>query len=135
MTPQPIPAEERQRLDEISSNLLRLHKMLLDQERTVYEQANGKIASPGEFFQLVISHKHFEWLRQLSSMVVQIDEALAPRSTADAAEAALLLKQAGALLTPIENGNDFQHRYWLAIQNSTDVLFLHVDIRKLIEKV
>jgi hypothetical protein len=68
-----------QRLREVRAALLRLHKVLLNSERDVYEQLHGRIQSNGQFFQLVLEDEWFSWLRPFSQFIVQIDEALSAK--------------------------------------------------------
>src|ERR1700704_3447975 len=63
------------RLRDLRRSLLHLHKMLLDLERADFERVSGRLNS-GELLQLVINHAQFAWLRQISALVVQIDETL-----------------------------------------------------------
>src|SRR5579862_9886198 len=115
MTPEPIRTESREFLEKLRDLLLKQHKLLLDRERSEYEKANGPIGGPGPFLQLVIGDPQFAWLRQVSTMVVEIDEALAPRSNAGQAEADALTEQARQLMRPREEGTDFQKRYYRAV--------------------
>lgn len=64
----------RPRLDDLSRALLRLHKALLDDERVSYEGVYGRIATNGEFLQLVLDHAWFAWLRPLYQLMAQLDE-------------------------------------------------------------
>lgn len=61
---------------EIFQLLLNLHKQLLEEQKTVYEKEYGIINSTNEYYQLVVSHKDFEWLRQLSALIASLDEIL-----------------------------------------------------------
>ena len=72
-------ARARQRLTELRQILLTLHKALLDSERTSYEIVHGPIASPGAFLQLLIHDNSFQWLRPITTLIVQIDEKLAAK--------------------------------------------------------
>ena len=121
----------RDSLKHIRQGLLRLHKMLLDQERVDYERARGKIGNSYEFLQLALKDPWFDWLHRLSELIVQIDEALDTRdsehpTTDEDAEA--LLARAKTLLSPSENGTQFQKNYFLALQRSPDVVLLHSEI-------
>jgi hypothetical protein len=121
----------RDSLKHLRQGLLRLHKMLLDQERIGYERARGKIGNSYEFLQLVLKDPWFDWLHRLSELIVQIDEALDTRdvdrpTTNDDAEE--LIKRARALLSPSETGTEFQKNYFLALQQSPDVVLLHSEI-------
>jgi len=121
----------RDSLKHLRQGLLRLHKMLLDQERMGYERARGKIGNSYEFLQLVLKDPWFDWLHRLSELIVQIDETLdtrdaeRPTTNDDAQE---LIKRARALLSPSETGTEFQKNYFLALQQSPDVVLLHSEI-------
>ena len=80
MTPQPISTESRELLNDLRDLLLEQHKLLLDRERASYEKIHGTIAGPGPFLSLVLGDPYFAWLRQISTLVVEIDEALSRRS-------------------------------------------------------
>ncbi len=112
--------------------MLAQHKLLLDRERAAYEQANGPIGGPGPFLNLVLNDAHFAWLRQISTLVVEIDEALSRRSTAGQPVAEALMAQARDLMKPRENGSDFQTRYYAAIQESPDIVILQCRIEQLL---
>ena len=60
-------------LDNLFRALLRLHKALLDDERVSYERVHGRIASNGEFLQLVLGDAWFAWLRPLSQLMAKLD--------------------------------------------------------------
>ncbi|MCA1625846.1 MAG: hypothetical protein LC778_19015 [Acidobacteria bacterium] len=62
-------------LKEARLQLLRLHKLLVDDERQTYEHQNGQVSS-GQFLQLLLSHESFSWLRKFSTLIVEIDELL-----------------------------------------------------------
>ncbi len=132
MTPEPISSEQRESLRRLSAHLLQTHKLLLDLERVRYEQMHGPITSTGEFLNLVLSHAQFEWLRQLSGLIVELDEITAPRSKAGAEEAASAISQVRELMMPNEMGGDFQRNYWRSIQDSPDVVFAHREMGKLL---
>lgn len=114
--------------------MLEQHKLLLDRERASYEKVNGQIAGPGPFLNLVINDPHFQWLKTISTMVVEIDEALSRRSTAGEADALALIEQTRDIMRLRENGTDFQVRYYNAVQESPDVVILQCKIEDLLRK-
>ncbi len=124
----------RESLKELRQGLLRLHKILLDLERRDYERARGRIGNSYEFLQLVLKDPWFDWLHRLSELIVQIDETLDPHSETPAteADAKALIERAKALLVPAETGSEFQKNYFLALQQSPDVVLLHSEVIKLI---
>jgi len=124
----------RENLKVLRQGLLRLHKTLLDLERRDYERARGRISNSYEFLQLVLKDPWFDWLHRLSELIVQIDETLDPHPEIPATEAdgKALMERAKALLVPAETGSEFQKNYFLALQQSPDVVLLHSEIMKLL---
>jgi len=124
-------------LKQLRQGLLKLHKLLLDLERRGYERARGRINNSYEFLQLVLKDPWFDWLHRLSELIVQIDEALdsvgteAPPTEEDAKA---LISRARSLLSPAEEGTQFQKNYFLALQQSPDVVLLHSEIVKLVSE-
>ena len=125
----------REMLKDLRQGLLRLHKLLLDLERRDYERSRGRIGNSYEFLQLVLKDPWFDWLHRLSELIVQIDEALDSReSEAPLTEedAKALLERAKVLLAPSEEGTQFQKNYFLALQQSPDVVLLHSEVMRLL---
>ena len=125
----------RDALKELRHALLRLHKLLLDLERRDYERARGRIGNSYEFLQLVLKDPWFDWLHRLSELIVQIDESLDTRETdtpLSEDDAQALIERAKALLAPSEAGTQFQKNYFLALQQSPDVVLLHSEVVKLL---
>lgn len=129
---QPMTAESKDLLGKLRNLLLEQHKLLLDHERPEYEKTNGPIGGPGPFLGLVLGDPYFAWLKQISSLVVEIDEALSRRSEADQAAADALTEQVREMMKPKENGTDFQIRYFNAVQRSPDVVILQCRIERLL---
>ena len=132
MSPQPITDQSRELLGDLRDLLLEQHKLLLDRERAEYEKTNEPIAGPGPFLALVLSDPHFAWLKQISTLVVEIDEALSRRSKAGQPEADALTAQARDIMRPREHGTDFQMRYYKAVQESPYVVILQCRIERLL---
>lgn len=124
----PMSTESRERLDGVRRSMLHLHKALLETERRAYEQVYGRIRSPGELLQLVIGHDWFAWLRQITELVVQIDETLEADDPATEQHASDLLKQVRALLKPDAGGEGFPKRYYNALQQDPDSILKHADV-------
>ena len=121
-----------QQLTQVRTALLRLHKTLLDFERNAYERAHDKISNSYAFLQLVMSDPWFAWLRQLSELIVEMDELLASKETPQEATAVALIQQASMLLTPSESGSAFQKKYFTAMQQSAEVVLAHSEFAGLL---
>lgn len=118
---------QHQLLSNLRIKLLRLHKLLLDNECIAYEQVRGKV-SKGELLQLVISHDQFAWLHQLSELIVQIDDLLHADEPVTSEAVAALTANIRTLLTPDKWGNDFAVKYDAAFQRYPDVVLAHADV-------
>src|SRR5258706_456060 len=127
-----LTAETREQLTRIRTALLRLHKTLLDFERAGYERARGTIDNSYAYLQLVMSDPWFAWLRQLSELIVEMDELLAAKDAPSEATAKALIQQASILLTPSESGPEFQKKYFAAMQQSPEVVLAHSEFAGLL---
>lgn len=114
--------ETRANLKSLSKALLRLHKTLLDAAKVDYEAINGKIASIGQYFQLVVDDPYFAWLRKLSSIIALIDEAVSVRRPATESEAKGLLNEAQILLNFQDNDEEFNDKFQTALQNNPEAV-------------
>jgi hypothetical protein len=120
------------RLKELRSGLLRLHKALLDFERSSYERFHGRVESSGQLLQLVIQDDWFAWLRLISQLVIQIDEVLSGEEPVTSDAAQTLVAQTRTLLNPSEEGTAFEKRYHHALQNDPDAILLHAKLSNLL---
>jgi hypothetical protein len=127
----PAPELTLQSLRELRCGLLHLHKALLDTERAAYEQVYGSVSS-GELLQLVINHEQFAWLHSISELIVRIDEMLDVDEPVMTGDAGTLLAQARALLKPSETGDEFERRYYAALQREPTVVLAHRDVTKIL---
>ena len=133
MTPEnEITEKTREQLVNVRTVLLRLHKTLLDYEREAYEREQGRISNSYEFLQLVMSDPWFAWLRQLSELIVEMDELLAAREPASESTALALMEHSRILLTPAESGSEFQRKYFAAMQQAPEVLVAHSEFAKVL---
>ena len=104
----------------------------MEDQRKVYERTHGRIDSSYHFLELLMNDPWFDWLHRLSELVVQIDEMLAAEEPQVEENAKVLLEQARLLLTPAENGNEFQRKYFAALQQSANVVLAHAEVVKVI---
>ncbi len=122
----------RQKLKGVRQTLLSLHKALLDSERTAYELVHGEIASPASFLQLLIGDPWFSWLQPITTLLVQIDEALAAKKPPrDDRELEQLLDDTRALLSPPRGeAEGFWKRYASTMGRDPAVAVLHREMEQ-----
>lgn len=120
-------------LTHLRNALLRLHKVLLESERSIYERDVAKIESPGQFLGLLMEDPWFAYLRELSGLVVQIDERIDDKKRPpETADAVTYVARAKAMLTPAEEGAGFGKRYFEALQRDPDVVMAHAAASRVI---
>ncbi len=110
--------------------LLRLHKTLLDAEAAGYDHDIARIRSNTHLLELVLNDPWFNWLHELSELVVMIDETIDAREPATDADADRYVNEAVSLLTPAENGSGFRKRYFESLQKYPDVVLAHAAAMK-----
>ena len=114
-------------LDAARTDLLALHRVLLQAERVRYEKLFGRINGNGAFLQLALHDPWFTWLRPMMRLVSEIDSRLLDRGqepiTPD--EATALLTEARRLLRPDKEGSGFQQEFQQLLQDSPEVAVMH----------
>jgi len=122
--------QDRDRLRDLSTRLLRLHRVLLDRERRAYEDRHGAVPSR-ELLHLALHDEQFAWLRSLSAMIAHIDEVV------DADEPIVLegvqnvFREVYRLIKSGDRGA-FQDKYRVALQDSPDVVMAHAEVSRVL---
>ncbi|BFU93969.1 MAG: conserved protein of unknown function [Nitrospira sp.] len=124
----------RQVLRDVRRGLLGLHKALIIAEQLTYERINGRVASTGQLLQLVLNDPWFTWLHPLSQLVIRVDELLDGETELTSVEVEELLSEVRRLTRPSEEGDGFERSYYEALQRAPDVIFAHVEVKKLLTK-
>ncbi len=121
----------RQRLARLHKELLRLHKILIDDERVQYEKQHGRIQTSGEFLHLVMYDKWFDWLHRISEILVQIDE-LQENEKATIDDAYALIAGVRELFMKNPDGESFGARYRAALQRDPGAVLAHADVQRVL---
>jgi len=99
-------------------------------ERRGYEKEFG-VVNAGELFRLVVDNPQFAWLHNLSEFVVRIDETLTSEAPVAAQDADVALELARKMFAPTASGDEFQKKYFDAIQNDPAVVMDHAELVRL----
>lgn len=119
--------DDRRKLADTRKALLALHRVLIGSERAVYERSAGAIPSAGAFLQLLTTDPWFAWLRPLSTLIVEIDEAFASKEPVTDEAIRTLLDASRQLIAPDEQSDGFGRYYAEAMQRDPDVVIAHGD--------
>lgn len=114
-------------LKNLSKELLRLHKLLLDLTREDYEREHGRLESPFKLLNLALNDPFFAWLRKLSELIVLIDELTDRAITREDAEGVLAESRK---LTQIETEeSEYDRRFLELLRREVNVLMQQNGVR------
>jgi hypothetical protein len=124
------------RWQNLASALRELHRTLMECARREYERENRLVSSPGEFLQLLTTDPHFEWLRGLSELMVDID-VIRDSDPAVADEMSAAVRAAvehfiSAPKTP-QSAHAFAQHYWPYVQDDPHVAMAHGGVKRALE--
>jgi hypothetical protein len=86
--------------------------------------------------QLAINHEQFEWLHQISELIVRIVEIMgADKPPAVDDDAQDIIREVRGLLTPVEDGEGFARKYDEALQRDPSAVLAHRELRPLLAPV
>ena len=117
-------------LPTLRNQLLSLHKILMLAERAAYEREGNVIQSPNHFLQLLTGDARFAWLRELSQLIVMIDEAMEEKPSITRERADALVEEARILLTGSNESGNFAGRYAAMLEREPAVATAHAEISK-----
>jgi hypothetical protein len=124
---------DRSILVDLRHTLLRLHKTLLEWERSGYERIHGRMTGH-TLLQTILNDPQFAWLRPISELIVYIDAALENERSDLAAERETVVARARALISPDAAGPAHADRYRAALQDSPDAIVAHRDVAHVLKK-
>lgn len=104
--------------------LLELHRQLLQAQRVQTERFGGRMTS-SELLQAAADDLRFSWLKDLSELIAELDQA---RADDDAAATEAAVARARKLLAPPDPGTPFGARYLRALQDHPEVVMAHRDV-------
>lgn len=110
--------------------LLKLHKSMLDLERSMYEGIHGQV-TPAQFVNLLMEDEDFAWLRKFSTLIVEIDEMFASKKGIEPGMIEANLLKVRELAEMKEPDEYFRAKYQFAIQRDPDSAGLHSQLKTL----
>ena len=123
---------ERRLLSDLRQALLRLHKTLLDWERSAYERIHGRVSS-SELLQAIVEDRQFGWLHPISELIVHIDQTVETELPESGAEIGAIVARARTVTAADEAGTPNAQRYHTALQEHPDAVFAHRDVTNVLK--
>jgi hypothetical protein len=120
-----ITAMAAARLRALRTQLLPLHRAVLDYERRQYELDRGSMGGPHQALRIILEDDFFAWLRPLASLIVQMDERLAADDPVLPADVQAFEDQTRGLLQRDLGGHVYREAYQRILQASPEVVIAH----------
>lgn len=124
--------DNRKTLGDLTHALRALHQALVQVVRREYERQWGSVA-PGQLLQLLTRHRDFDWLHDLSEMMVEIDEML-DHDPLTSEDVRAVYEAVEKMLAPGESvTSGFSARYLAALQNDPALVIAHTGVRRILD--
>ncbi len=120
-----IHAMAAARLRALRTQLLPLHRAVLDYERRQYELDRGPMGGPHQALRIILEDEFFAWLRPLAALIVQVDERLAADEPIHPADVLAFEEQTRGLLQRDLGGDAFRDAYQRILQASPEAVIAH----------
>jgi len=111
--------------------LLQLHKLFVDAERSNFEKQSGQVSS-GQFLNLLVNDTNFQWLRKFSILIVEIDEMF---DLDDGFTENMIEKHISQIYSLINydlTNADFEDKYRKFMQGNIEIAAKHNELKKLL---
>jgi hypothetical protein len=125
-------AELRAALRDLSRALLPLHRALIDSAKADYGLAYRAVETPGELLRLLQSDPFFDWLKPVTSLIVDIDE-MARTDFAHEQVDAIAVRVDRLFGTAADSS--FAGQYVPILQRDAGVAMGHAAVRKALTKL
>ena len=122
-------------LASVRPEILAVHRALLESERHAYERLFGRVSGSGELLSLAIHDPWFGWLHPLTALIAAMDELASDADREDLEPGtAQFLDAVRELMRPVEEGTEFQKRYFELVQKSPDVALAHGRLSRALDR-
>ena len=112
-------------VQDLRTALLELHRELLEAQRIMAERWGGRMSS-GEVLQAAADDLRFDWLRTVSQLIAELDEAVQDEDAPHRVGA--VVTRARGLFAPPDETTAFGARYLRALQDHPGVVLAHRDV-------
>ena len=107
--------------------LLELHRELLEAQRIEAERFGGRM-SASETLQAAVDDLRFSWIRTVSALISELDEALGADDPEGQAAVDGVVRRARQLFVPPDPDTPFGARYLRALQDHPGIVLAHRDV-------
>ena len=127
----------KDKLQELSKLLIRLHKSLINFESDQHEKREQRKFSPHEMLHLSLNDPHFAWLRKVSELIVEIDTLVDDKEKKDAEKSDLDFfngETQKLLFLDSEETKDFKTKMMAAVAFNSEIVLQLASVRNFIKQ-
>jgi hypothetical protein len=95
---------------QVRSSLMTLQKEILDHQKDIFDKENGRNVPPGEWLQVIMVSQRYHWLRELSSLIADID-ILTELQEITPQQAGIARAEVERLFFVVDSGSEFNKHY------------------------
>lgn len=118
-------------LQSLSRSLLIVHRSLLHFQKDLYENSHQKKLAPQELLHLTLTDPEFEWLKILSSLIVQIDEVVDDKKGGDYAGVQVqAVAELRDLFVDHSKNTEFKKRIMQALEKNSHLMIEIAELRR-----
>lgn len=118
----------------VRGSLLALQKELLNYLKDVFEKESGRIVPPGEWLQVLMVSQRYEWLRELTSLIADID-LLTELQEVSADQAAIARSEVERLFFIADSTSEFSKFYRQLMTTGAPFILTQGHLRAAIQKL
>ena len=115
---------DRDKIGQISSALMKIHKLILEHLMEAREQATQTQIPPNERLNLLLNDPEFAWLRTLSQMMAYVDEIYFQKEAILESQVEDIYNKVDGLFS-LQNESEFTYRYKQAVVTIPDLMMAH----------
>lgn len=117
-------------LQKVQAVLMQMHRLLMTSQKSQLEATTGKLVSPAEWMQLMITAEQYAWMKAMLTLISDID-ALMDNHTVSERELQIVRHESEKLFFSGDetNSSDFYFHYKQIVQQDPDVILYHGQLR------
>jgi hypothetical protein len=114
--------------------LFNLQKELLSHLKEGFEKESGRNVSPGEWLQVIMVAQRYHWLRELTSLMADID-ILTELHAFTAEQASMARAEVERLFFKMDSSSDFNKNYQQLMMSGAPLMVSHGHLRNSTSKI
>ncbi len=124
----------RENLGKISGAMMKIHKLLLEDEMEARELAGNKVIPPAERLNALLNDPDLAWLRTMSQLMAYVDEVFFQKEPILERQLTEVEEKVNALFS-LQNESEFAYRYRSRLGTVPNLMIEHGLLKLTLRKV